>query len=96
MIFSLHIENKTIIYDVSGMRRYSQNILQWRKIVTKSTNHTHWRLLWSATHKLEGSGQFSPLNLAVHSTVHIENKIIIYDVSGMKEVKSEYTPVEKN
>ena len=27
------------------MRRYSRNILQWRKIETKNTNPTHWRLL---------------------------------------------------
>ena len=28
------------------MRRYSWNILQWRKIKTKSTNFTQWRLLF--------------------------------------------------
>ena len=27
---------KTIIYNVSGMRMYSRNILQWRKIKTKA------------------------------------------------------------
>ena len=30
---------------VSGMRRYSWNILQWRKVKTKRTNFTQWRLL---------------------------------------------------
>ena len=27
------------------MRRYSRNILQWRKMETKNANPTHWRLL---------------------------------------------------
>ena len=42
----LNIERyKTIINDLSGMRRYCGNIFQWRKIKTKSTNSTQWRLL---------------------------------------------------
>ena len=32
---SLFKKYKTVIYDISGIRRYSQNILQWRKIKTK-------------------------------------------------------------
>ena len=36
---------KQIFHDVSKMRRYSGNILQWRRIETKSMNSTHWRLL---------------------------------------------------
>ena len=31
--------------DVGRMRRSSRNILQWRKIKTKNTNSTQWRLL---------------------------------------------------
>ena len=36
---------KKMNYDVSVMRRYSRNILQWSKIKTKSTKLTQWRLL---------------------------------------------------
>ena len=36
---------ETIICDVSEMRRYSRNILKWRKTKTKNTNSTQWRLL---------------------------------------------------
>ena len=40
---------EAIIYDASGMRRYSRNMLQWRKIKTKSMNPTQWRLLIDLT-----------------------------------------------
>ena len=43
---------QTIIYDVIGMRRYSRNILQWRKIKTKNMNCTQWRLLSTSKHVL--------------------------------------------
>ena len=35
-------KSTSIIYDVSRMRRYGRNILQWRKIKTKSMNSTQW------------------------------------------------------
>ena len=51
LVFKIQIMSQCIfslvnaIYDVCGMRRYTQNMLKWTKNKTKSTKMTQWRLL---------------------------------------------------
>ena len=54
---------ESIISDVSGIRRYSRNILQWNKIKTNSTKMTQWRLLMSHENNMNYAKTFEDLNL---------------------------------
>ena len=49
-----------IIYVVSGMRKYSRNILQWNKINAKSMKLNQWRLLYLYDVVYECSLKLSP------------------------------------
>ena len=42
---SFHLRHRQLCNDISRMRRYDQNILQWRKTKSKCKNSTQWRLL---------------------------------------------------